>query len=119
MVNNDDASITYTAGFWEEFDAPGAYMDDMHWSGDKRAEASFTFTGTQIRYYTFRIDETSHTQEIFIDDISQGNYTTPVGPPEGQYLAYESGTLSSGSHTIRIVDGAGEPHVDAFEYYGP
>jgi hypothetical protein len=114
MVNNTDGSISYSPGDWTNVSAPGAYMDDAHWC-DSSGECSFTFTGTQIRYYTFRYDG-PQTQAIYIDDQSQGNYSTPAGPPEGQYLAYESGTLSAGSHTIRVVTGSGEAHVDAFEY---
>jgi len=116
MVNNTSGSITYT-GSWSNVSAPGAYQDDAHWC-DTSGDASFTFNGTQIRYYSFRYDG-SQTQEIYIDDQSQGNHSTPAGPPEGQYLAYESGTLSSGSHTIKVVAGSGEAHVDAFEYFGP
>ena len=113
-INDTDSGISYSPGDWTLVSAPGAYMGDAHWC-DTSGECTYTFTGTQIRYYTFRYDG-SQTQAIYIDDQYQQDVTSPAGPPEESYLAYESGTLTNSSHTIKVVTGAGEAHVDAFEY---
>ncbi len=77
--------------------------------------ASYTFTGTQVRVYLWQYD-TSQGLGVYIDNVLQTTINWGTGS-ETSVMAYESGTLTAGSHTIRVEYTSGEPHLDAFEYY--
>ncbi|MEU7690794.1 hypothetical protein [Microbispora hainanensis] len=128
MVNDDDPTITYSAG-WEDLnDRPSEDNDyhlDLHRTTDKDAWASYTFTGTGIEYVAQK-DRDAGPIDIAID----GQPATPprVDPsrnPDGTLVndAHKGGEtlwkfhgLKYGQHTITIknVQDAKAGQLDAF-----
>ena len=61
--------------------------------------------------------ESSQTLDFYVDDEFQEQVV--ISGSEASVIAYESGILSSGPHTLKVVRAAGEAKIDAFEHYGP
>ena len=114
-INDNDAGISYSSN-WKYISASGAYMNDAHWCEVMYVgeTAEYTFTGTQVRIYVYRFDDTQ-SFDVYIDTQFQQNVSVGSGPNDS-YMAWESGTLANTSHTIQIVTVSGETHLDAFEY---
>ena len=115
-VDERDASVSYT-GDWESTSYSQAYMNTVKFTYTSGSTASYSFTGTQVRFYVYRFDDTQGL-DVYIDDQFQQTVNIGSGS-EASILAYESGILSGGSHTLRVERVSGEPHLDAFEHYGP
>jgi hypothetical protein len=60
------------------------------------------------------------TASIYVDDVPDGTVSFFNSTDLGDVLLYESGTLSSSSHELK-VEWAGNTRIylDAFEFYGP
>jgi hypothetical protein len=114
-VDERDASVTW-AGDWENnnWGSP-CYMGTVKISTVTGSSGTYSFTGTQARLYVLR--ETSQTLDIYVDDIFQQQVV--ISGAEASVIAYESGVLSAGPHTLKVVRAAGEAKIDAFEHYGP
>lgn len=123
IVDDDDASVTYSAGWGIWLGNPG-YMATEHFSETTGSIATFNFTGISATYYGFKRNDLGHA-EIFLDGSlvatvdcynSSGMYYIPL---------YTTGELSYGAHTLAVrVKGTKNPSssgteiiVDAFEYF--
>jgi len=114
-VDDADASISYT-GDWEFNSGVGwAYMGTIHSGAISGVYVSYTFDGTQVRLYA-GTQQWGGNGDIYIDDDYQTTVSFYSPTSIGDVMLYESGTLSSGSHTIRVEEG-GEIYIDAFEHF--
>ena len=117
-VDDDDASVTYTAGWGVWHSNPG-YNVSEHASTIKGAKATFTFTGVQARYYGY-LRSNLDIAEIRID----GNFITKINCFDGNKfdaLLYETPILPYGTHTLEVLSTGeraptNEIIVDAFAY---
>ena len=67
------------------------------------ASVQYTFTGTQVRIYSYR-EQGMATGNIYIDDVLVGsNVAWSQSSRTYQQLVWTSATLSNASHTIKIV----------------
>jgi hypothetical protein len=92
-----------------------AYQGTVYWTGEEGAQASYSFTGTKVRVYIWQFEE-EQTFKVHLDGQLMGAVTVP-SREEGSFLAWESDSLPSASHTITIEFAESELHLDAFEYY--
>ena len=114
-VDERDSSVAY-AGDWDNNNwGPPCYMGTVKLSTQTGASATYSFTGTQVRLYVLR--ESTQTLDIYVDDEFQQQIV--VSGSEAHFMAWESGVLSGGSHTLKVERAAGEAKIDAFEHYGP
>jgi hypothetical protein len=60
------------------------------------------------------------TANIYIDDSPDGTVSFFNSSDQGDVLVYESGTLSSSSHELKVEWASSTRiYLDAFEFYGP
>ena len=105
-LSDQDTSITYTGGGWYK-DGIRAYDDhnkDLTHTTVNGDSFSHTFEGTGIKYIAPRHAGYGNV-EIFIDDVSQGVFSSqPEGSGyEPQQIIFETSGLTVGSHTIKGV----------------
>ncbi len=106
MVNNTDSAITYS-GNWTHQASPNrswAYEKDASYTNTSGASFEYTFTGTGIDF----ISEKHSAQgdvEIFIDNVSKGIVSANQRTGRlTQHVLYRIRGLSSGSHTIKVIN---------------
>lgn len=78
LVNNDNSGITYSSdGNWSTFTnrKTGDYKQDVAATRVNGAYIEYTFTGTSVVWATSKTRDTGNI-EIFIDDVSQGTFST-------------------------------------------
>ena len=116
-VDSHDPLVTLTSSGYDSYtDAPFAYMNTWYpiWDGS----ASFTFTGTKVRFYAVT-SQWNGDASIKIDGTTVGTastYSTGTVQEEiGDVLVWESDILSNGSHTLEVI-AVDEIGVDAFAY---
>lgn len=118
-INNNDPGLVY-AGSWN-YNAGrnlGDYQDDVQWSEHDGDSVSYTFVGTGIDYAT-ELDSGNGRVDVYLD----GAYVTtvdtwrdPSQPREAQQIAYSSGALADGTHTLKLVKKSGSYMiVDRFD----
>ncbi len=112
-VDDRDTSVTYS-GSWSQTSPSTAYMNTATFTASSGAIATYSFTGIKVRFYVWQYD-TGQGLDVYIDDGFQETVNISSGS-EASIQAWESGTLSSASHTLRLEVVSGEPHIDAFEY---
>ncbi|MHC4265830.1 MAG: hypothetical protein ACYSUK_07850 [Planctomycetota bacterium] len=112
-VDDRNGSASYSSG-WSQTNPSTAYQQTATFTSSTSATVTYSFTGTQVRFYVWRYD-TGQGLDVYIDDGFQETVNISSGS-ETSILAWESGTLSSASHTLRLDVVSGEPHIDAFEY---
>ena len=115
-VDDTDAGWTYSGSYWSGPE-PVAYMDTVH-GLEGSGSASYTFTGTQVRFYATLHNFPGSAGDVYVDDIYKESIVLHnEGGLVGDVMMYESEVLSSGSHTFRIDRTGGEVLVDALEYF--
>ncbi|MFC1504057.1 PKD domain-containing protein [Spirochaetota bacterium] len=121
-IDDTHPSISYTSA-WDLFNGNPGYQNTEHYCKTAAHEASYAFTGSQVRYYGFKRWNLGYA-EIYLDGVLKKRID--CYHPAGQYdqLLYESAVLAYGEHTIMVkVKGEKNPAstgieviVDAFEY---
>jgi len=115
-VDDRDGSVTYSGSTWYQTSPSTAYMNTATFTSNTGISATYSFTGTQVRFYVWQYN-TSQGYDVYIDE--QFQQTVNVGSGlEASIQAWESGTLANTAHTLRLQTASGEPHVDAFEHFG-
>ncbi len=125
-VEDTDDQIQYIGHAWGPWSGDGndSGASVMVTNDEVGQSASLTFTGTAVRYVS-RKHPLLGVAEIFIDDVSQGDYDLySTGWADYQKLIFEKSGLTPEEHTIKIVlKGAhdGDPGgsrlmLDYFEY---
>ncbi|WP_424530142.1 glycosyl hydrolase family 95 catalytic domain-containing protein [Sphaerisporangium viridialbum] len=105
LVN--DTELTYDAN-WYHTTARGYgdYNDDTHHTNTVGATAQYTFTGTGIEYLSERNGDMGNV-DVYIDNALQANVNLYVsGARQAQQVVFSKSGLSSGQHTIKIVNKA-------------
>jgi hypothetical protein len=115
-VDDRDGSVTYSGSTWHQTNPSTAYMNTATFTQNMGISATYSFTGTQVRFYVWQYD-TSQGYDVYIDEQFQQTVNISAGS-EASIQAWESGTLANTAHTIRLETASGEPHVDAFEHFG-
>ena len=115
-VDDRDGSVTYAGSTWHQTSPSTAYMNTATYTQDMGITATYSFTGTQVRFYVWQYD-TSQGYDVYIDEQFQQTVNISAGS-EASIQAWESGTLADTTHALKLVTASGEPHVDAFEHFG-
>lgn len=108
IINDNSSDIVYE-GDWmysSSRDGFSVYGNDCHAATGTDSSASLTFVGTAISY----IAETDADQgdvEIYIDDISQGLFSTYTPERAKSHELFIKDDLVYGQHTIKIVKRSG------------
>ncbi|WP_371780682.1 glycosyl hydrolase family 95 catalytic domain-containing protein [Streptosporangium subroseum] len=103
LVN--DTELTYDAN-WHATSSRGYgdYNDDTHHSNTVGSVAQYTFTGTGVEYLSERNGDMGNV-DVYIDNVLQTNVNLNIsGARQAQQVVYSKTGLSSGQHTIRIVN---------------
>ncbi|WP_246469618.1 X2-like carbohydrate binding domain-containing protein [Cohnella nanjingensis] len=110
MINDDDPAIRYT-GAWNRSSGRnlGDYKDDVHWVENNGDSFTYTFQGTGIDYLT-EVDQGQGNIEIYIDDASQGLFSTYEANAHNkpQQTVFSISGLTNGLHTIKAVKRSGQ-----------
>jgi hypothetical protein len=120
-VDDRNASVTLYGSDWILGDGwiPGVYQNTLSISASSGNYAIYSFTGTKVRLYAAKADD-GGTADISIDSVPDGTVNFFDLSDLGDVLVYESGTLSSGSHELRVDwTSSTRIYLDAFEFYGP
>ena len=125
LVNDDHADIQY-AGDWTQSkergaDAyrqdprvaqidgvyyNGAYQQDAHITEIDGASFTYPFTGSSIVFATSKAPDQGDV-EVYIDDVSQGTFSTHAAHRHVQVIIFEKHDLSAGAHTLKVVKQSG------------
>ena len=101
----NDTELTYDAN-WHATSSRGYgdYNDDTHHSNTVGSVAQYTFTGTGVEYLSERNGDMGNV-DVYIDNVLQTNVNLNIsGARQAQQVVYSKTGLSSGQHTIRIVN---------------
>src|SRR3989442_229285 len=117
----DSPSVTY-GGAWSASSHSSFSGGDAVLSMDAGARATFTFTGSEVRWIGTR-DEWSGIARVFLDGSLQAVVDGYASPGQTQALLYAAGGLAAVEHTLIIeVTGTHNPAaneswvwVDAFD----
>jgi uncharacterized protein YjdB len=126
-IDDADANkgITYGAN-WRGWTGPhGYYLGTMHGTEDASLlqEATFSFTGTKVRYYGGANYDLGIAQ-VFLDDVLVATVDLFSYTQGYDKVTYESADLAYGAHTLKIkATGTKNPSssgnsvfIDAFDY---
>jgi hypothetical protein len=120
-VEQDNAAVTYT-GTWYEQSAAGHSAGTAKTSLEAGARATFTFSGTGIRWIGAG-DDWSGIGRVYIDGVAQSPLVDTYLSQGYQRVLFEKTGLTNGTHTI-VVEATGTKNaasqtawiwVDAFE----
>ncbi|GAA3816227.1 hypothetical protein GCM10022226_41190 [Sphaerisporangium flaviroseum] len=101
----NDTELTYDAN-WHQTTGRGYgdYNDDTHHTTTVGATATYTFTGTGIDYLSERNGDMGNV-DVYLDNVFQANVNLNVsGSRQVQQVVYGKTGLSSGQHTLKIVN---------------
>jgi hypothetical protein len=115
------ASVTYTGG-WSPHSMAAHSGGSAVLSATTNARATFTFTGTGVRWLAYR-DEWSGKARVYVDGVLKGTVDTYATPAKAQAATYSLTGLASRPHTLtievagtkRAASGGTWVWVDAFE----
>lgn len=104
LINNDNVNITYSGGTWNTANNRGAgdYNDDVAYTGNNGAYVEYTFNGVGVKLIGPK-DPSQGLVEIFVDGVSKGVVDTYSPSYVAQADIFEASSLSSGTHTIKMV----------------
>ncbi|MGE5775840.1 MAG: hypothetical protein ACM33V_06445 [Chloroflexota bacterium] len=98
--DDTDARLIYSGSWTSQGGVSGAYQDTLHISYTIGNAVTFTFSGTEIRFY-YQAGPSLGTVTIFIDDDTLG---TTVSEAQGGSWIH---ALTSGTHNILIKHTSG------------
>ncbi|WP_375102464.1 glycoside hydrolase N-terminal domain-containing protein [Paenibacillus sp. RS8] len=122
-VDDKDPSIVYT-GTWSPYSDAGDYKGTESFSNQQGASASFTFTGTSIKFISALQANHGHF-DVYLDGGLVAEGVDGYGPSTmKQQVLFHQSDLSKGEHTIKIVVKGVKNNassntiamIDAFEY---
>jgi hypothetical protein len=122
-VDDNDASIAYSANWGGYFGNPG-YQNTEHFCQAAGGTATYTFTGNQARYYGFLRNDLG-IATIYLDGVLQTNVDCYSATAAFNQLLYQTPMLTYGTHTL-MVQASGNKNaasssleiiVDAFESF--
>ena len=116
-INDTDGGFTYSGPGWGYYSGRGVrdYQDDVHATSNSGDAASYTFTGTGISYITETNGDEGNVQ-IYLDGTLQSTVNCYSSGRLVQQTVWSSSGLSSGSHTLKLVNqGGGYMLLDAVQ----
>ena len=106
LVNDDDPAIRYT-GQWQAFKRPerGYHQGDIHATMAAGDSVEFTFNGTGIALLSEKFNDLGAV-DVLLDGRSRGTIRLKQDdfPRLVQITVFTEQDLSSGSHTIRLIN---------------
>jgi|GEM_PF-1704367 len=122
-VDNANAAVTYSGTDWGTYSGNGGYLNTEHYSETTGAVATYTFTGTQARFYGFKRNDLGHA-EILVDNVLRATVDLYNASMLVDQLLFESETLAPGTHTLKVrvkgtrnaASSGTEVIVDAFAF---
>lgn len=123
-VDDNHPNVSYSSG-WGVYTGNPGYQNTEHYSETTGSVATFTFTGTQARFYGFKRNDLGYA-EISVDDVVKASIDCYGGTTVYNTVLYQTDPLPSGTHTLKVKvagtrngSSAGiEVICDAFEYLG-
>jgi hypothetical protein len=111
-VDDNSGSVSYSGSWGFSGSSTNAMWSTLHWSDVYGSEATFSFNGTTItRFFSMASNRSS--EEIYIDNVYKGTYSTYAGEIRRQ--VGRTWSVSPGNHTIKVrALGGGFTDVDAF-----
>ena len=112
-------------GTWTDYTSPGSYLGSYGRSATSGASATIWFIGTRLDYIAMKGTTTGYA-DIYVDGVKVTG-TSPVNlaasPAVYQQNVWNTGTLSNGLHSVKIVRSASSPAgkyvtLDAVDIYG-
>ena len=118
LVNDTDPAITYSPSvYYGSGRGVNDYQDDVHAVFNVNDTITYTFSGTGIGYITETYSDEGMV-DIYIDNVFQTSVNCSTATRLTQQMVYSKIGLSSGSHTIKIVNTGGKNMLlDAFRVY--
>ena len=118
MVNDNDPAATYSPGM-ESRGFNGYYQGDMHASAKVGEWASFSFTGTGVKWIGGKNGDHGQT-DVYIDGKFDATASSAGPTWMKQQDIYTKTGLPYGPHTMKIVVKTPQfSDFDAFAFYGP
>ncbi len=96
-----NAPSTALTGTWYTQTGPVFSGGSAVMSEELGARATFSFTGTRVRWIGFR-DEWSGIGRVYLDGALVGVFDTYASPAQAQAVMFRTGALGSGPHTLAI-----------------
>jgi hypothetical protein len=123
-VDDNHPNVSYSSG-WGVYTGNPGYQNTEHYSETTGSVATFTFIGTQARFYGFKRNDLGYA-EISVDDVVKASIDCYGGSTAYNTILYQTDPLPSGTHTLKVKvagtrngSSAGiEVICDAFEYLG-
>ncbi len=121
-IDDADDRVVYQ-GEWGTYTQNPSYKNTEHFSEAAGAEASFTFTGSQVRFFGFQRNDLGQA-EILIDGKTVYTADCFSDYEAMDKLVYQSEELAHGKHTITVralgkqnpLSSGNEIIIDAFEF---
>jgi len=116
-LDDADPAVTYTGNWTAQTGWSGRISGTIHESNQLGAAAQFAFEGNRVQLIADK-QPWGGQADVYIDDVLQSNVSFySETPDQYQQLIYDTGTLTYGQHTIRLVKTGGDwIYVDAFIY---
>ena len=113
-IIQQSSSLVKYSGIWYAYKAASLSGTTLKWSRTASAYATYTFTGRGIGFVAIKgIGRGS--VKVYLDGKYKGQVSLyKTGAGVGRLLAWQSGTLTLGKHTIKLIVAgtAGHPRVD-------
>src|SRR5690606_3442399 len=116
-INNNDDGLVYQ-GNWSDSTGRGLgdYNDDVRYTEANGASVSYTFTGTQVKFFSELANDGGDI-DVYVDDAFVKTVSGYADQRAAQQVLFDSGELEDGTHTIRLVKKSGQYMlVDRFDY---
>jgi chitodextrinase len=112
-ANDDHGSIAYT-GSWQVSSGRQSYAnypqtdygEDVHYTVTNGDYATFTFTGTTIKFLSETYTDEG-TVDVYIDNVFDQTVNCYTATRLCRQVVYSRSNLSPGSHTIKVVKTSG------------
>ena len=107
-LNDTDSGIAYTGSGWGYYPNRGVgdISNDVHATSVNGDAASYTFTGTGIKYVTETCYDEGNVQ-VYIDGVLQTTINCYSSTRQSQQTVYTASGLTQGQHTLKLVKASG------------
>lgn len=102
VLQQDDPSVIYS-GTWTTKSDATASGSSLKYTNTPGASYQFSFAGTDFRLYGQQ-DGGSALGSVYIDGQFAGYANSYAPTPANQMMIFDSGPLTSGAHTVKVVN---------------
>ncbi|KAG8694420.1 hypothetical protein FRC08_008496 [Ceratobasidium sp. 394] len=117
LVDDTDSSVSYNGPGWQS--SPGAFFQgSTHYTSNPGDSCTFTFTGTQLFYFTSVFNQ-SASLEISIDGGSSVKVDTATSGITSfvEKLVWSSPTLNAGQHTVMVTHAGNAGDLASIDFF--